>query len=74
MRPDAQRHLGFGLGAHFCVGANVARAELREAVRVILERCPVIEAMTEHPIWQPYAASRRFESLAMRFEVEARRG
>jgi cytochrome P450 len=72
LRPDAQRHLGFGLGAHFCVGANVARAELREALRVVLERCPLIEARTE-PVWQPYAASRRFESLSMRFDVGPRR-
>ncbi|HVM67048.1 MAG TPA: cytochrome P450 [Acidimicrobiales bacterium] len=72
LRPDAHRHLGFGLGAHFCVGANVARAELREAVRIVLERCRVIEARTE-PVWQPYAASRRFESLSMRFEVGPRR-
>ena len=73
LRPDVHRHVGFGLGAHFCVGANVARAELQEALSVVLERCPVIEAVTERPVWQPYAAARRFESLSMRFEVAPRR-
>jgi cytochrome P450 len=73
LRPDVHRHVGFGLGAHFCVGANVARAELQESLAVVLERCPVIEAVAERPVWQPYAASRRFESLSMRFEVAPRR-
>jgi cytochrome P450 len=31
-------HLGFGLGAHFCLGAGLARAEGRIAVRALLER------------------------------------
>lgn len=73
LRADVHRHVGFGLGAHFCVGANVARAELHEALRVILERCPAFECVTAEPVWQPYAAARRFETLAMRFEVAPRR-
>ncbi|MFC0081954.1 cytochrome P450 [Aciditerrimonas ferrireducens] len=28
-RPNADRHLGFGIGAHFCLGAQFARRELR---------------------------------------------
>jgi cytochrome P450 len=68
---EDNRHVGFGLGVHHCVGANVARAELQEALAVILERCPVIECLDE-PVWMPYAASRRFESLPMRFEIAPR--
>jgi cytochrome P450 len=66
------RHVGFGLGVHHCVGANVARAELQEALAVILERCPVIETRIEQPVWVPYAGARRFESLPMHLEVAAR--
>jgi cytochrome P450 len=66
-------HLGFGRGVHHCVGANVARAELQEALRVIVERCPVIEARTEAPVWQPYAGARRFEALSMHLGVTPRR-
>jgi cytochrome P450 len=72
LRTD-NRHLGFGLGVHHCVGANVARAELQEALAVILERCPVLETRTAAPVWQPYAAARRYESLAMHLEVAPRR-
>ena len=66
-------HLGFGLGIHHCVGANVARAELQEALRVILERCPVIECVSDAPTWVPYAAARRFESLTMRLGIAPQR-
>jgi cytochrome P450 len=65
------RHVGFGLGVHHCVGANVARAELQEALAVVLERCPVIECADE-PVWMPYAASRRFEALPMRLDISPR--
>jgi cytochrome P450 len=68
---DDNRHIGFGLGVHHCVGANVARAELQEALAIVLDRCPVIEAV-EEPVWMPYAASRRFEALSMRLDVTPR--
>jgi cytochrome P450 len=39
-RPNAAAHLTFSLGPHFCVGANLARAELLIATRKLLERFP----------------------------------
>jgi hypothetical protein len=66
------RHLGFGLGIHHCVGANVARAELQEALAVILARCPVIEARVAVPRWVPYAGARRYEAMPMHLEVAPR--
>jgi cytochrome P450 len=33
-------HLGFGAGAHHCLGAQLARMELQEAFRGLLERLP----------------------------------
>jgi cytochrome P450 len=67
------RHVGFGFGVHHCVGANVARAELQEALGVILDRCPVIETRIEDPVWVPYAGARRYETLPMHLEVTMRR-
>jgi cytochrome P450 len=32
--------LTFGAGPHFCLGANLARAELEEALRFLAERMP----------------------------------
>ncbi|HUP72802.1 MAG TPA: cytochrome P450 [Acidimicrobiales bacterium] len=56
------RHLTFGFGIHHCVGAAVARAEVQEALRVLVDRVD-LEPAGEEPRWVPFAAARRFESL-----------
>ncbi|MFE7620306.1 cytochrome P450 [Streptomyces sp. NPDC057496] len=43
IRRDAQGHLAFGHGVHFCMGAPLARMEGRIAIRTLLERCPDLE-------------------------------
>ncbi len=40
-RPD--RHLGFGYGAHFCLGAALARMEGKVAIEEVLRRIPDYE-------------------------------
>jgi cytochrome P450 len=35
---DPNRHLAFGIGEHFCLGANLARLELRILFRLLAER------------------------------------
>jgi cytochrome P450 len=37
-RSNARQHLSFGLGAHFCVGNQLARVELRIAFARLVER------------------------------------
>lgn len=37
-RSDPAPHLSFGLGAHFCVGNQLARMEIQEALEVFVER------------------------------------
>jgi len=39
-RPNAGRHLAFAHGAHFCLGAHLARLEARVAVETLLARLP----------------------------------
>ncbi|MFC7586299.1 cytochrome P450 [Nonomuraea antimicrobica] len=40
-------HLGFGHGAHFCVGASLARVQTGVALGVLLRRYPGMEAAGE---------------------------
>ncbi len=42
-RANAGDHMAFGWGSHFCVGAQLARAELRSAFRALLSRLDNIE-------------------------------
>ncbi|MEU0989391.1 cytochrome P450 [Streptomyces sp. NPDC005953] len=39
-RPTASSHLAFGHGAHFCLGAALARAELQIAISSLIKRFP----------------------------------
>ena len=48
IRRNPNEHLAFGIGEHFCLGANLARMELNEVFRGILTRMHDIE-MTAPP-------------------------
>ncbi|WP_103356022.1 cytochrome P450 [Amycolatopsis sp. CA-128772] len=39
-RPAAAAHLSFGYGAHYCIGASLARTELRVALTSLFTRLP----------------------------------
>lgn len=44
---ERNRHLSFGLGVHFCLGAPLARLEARIALRALLRRCPDLRLLGE---------------------------
>ena len=41
--PEADKHLGFGFGRHYCLGAHLARLEIRAIFRELLGRLDSIE-------------------------------
>ena len=48
---DLGRPLTFGAGIHYCLGANLARAELQEGLRLIAERVEALELAGE-PVYE----------------------
>jgi len=61
---DASRHLSFGRGPHFCVGAALARVEARELLATLAESVRPL-TLVEAPRWLPYSPSRRLEALSI---------
>jgi len=48
-RPD-KRHNSFGGGAHFCLGAPLARAEAQIALSMLFEQFPKLRLRTDRPL------------------------
>ncbi|MER5943568.1 cytochrome P450 [Streptomyces sp. NPDC001928] len=44
------RHLAFGLGAHGCPGAQLAREQLRLTIQELSQRLPGLRLAEEHPV------------------------
>lgn len=60
----AKGHISFGKGAHFCVGAALARLEAQIVLRMLLERTTEITATDVGP-WLPSILVRRLEHLEL---------
>jgi len=63
-RPGGKGHLTFGKGAHFCVGAALARLEAQIVLRAVLDRTSRIDAVDNGP-WLPSILVRRREHLQL---------
>jgi cytochrome P450 len=59
---DAHRHVAFGGGAHYCLGAALARAEAQIAFTALVA-LPDLELAIDEPEWRPLATFHALQSL-----------
>ncbi len=72
-RPDGPAHLAFGLGNHFCLGAALARQELRSSFTAILARLDDIELDGDlpDPAHHPSMFFLPMKTLPLRFTAKS---
>ena len=68
-RPDSQKHLTFGFGAHFCAGSALARMELRITLETFIARLRNLRLKPDEPVrYNAHPVMRGLESLVVQFE------
>ena len=65
------RHVAFGGGIHFCLGAPLARVEARIAIGALLARLPGLELGPEPPVRRDTVTLRGLSSLPVTFPASA---
>ncbi len=56
---DPNKHIGFGFGAHFCIGAPLARVEGEIAFTALIERFPTLSLVDPALQWDSSKANSR---------------
>jgi pimeloyl-[acyl-carrier protein] synthase len=61
------RHIAFGFGIHFCLGAPLARIEGQIAIGTLLRRMPALKLVSDTPEWRETSALRGLKTLPVTF-------
>jgi pimeloyl-[acyl-carrier protein] synthase len=61
------RHISFGYGIHFCLGAPLARVEGQIALGTLLRRAPRLALAETHPEWRESSVLRGLKRLRVTF-------
>ena len=63
---EREAHFTFGGGPHYCLGASLARAEMQEALPILVAQMPEL-ALDGEPTWRPPLGIFGPETLPIRF-------
>ena len=68
---EPNRHLAFGLGAHFCIGASLARLEGQIAIGTLLRRVPDLRLAVapDRLRWRSGLLNRGLEALPVAYQT-----
>jgi cytochrome P450 len=61
------RHIAFGMGVHFCLGAPLARMEGQIAINTLLARLPKLALSTDRPQFRQSLTLRGLQALPVSF-------
>jgi cytochrome P450 len=67
IRRRDNRHVAFGFGIHFCLGAPLARLEGQIALDTLLRRMPGLRLATSVPEWRESSTLRGLKTLPVTF-------
>jgi cytochrome P450 len=71
---ESRKHLTFGTGKHACLGAALARMELRIAFETLLTRLPGFELHPDHPLERvPNLHTNGFQAVWIRWDPQQAR-
>jgi cytochrome P450 len=63
-RPNANRHLGFAAGVHYCLGASLAKLEAGVALTSLIRRFPALD-LDGVPGWRDRLTIRGVDHLPL---------
>jgi len=61
------RHIAFGFGIHFCLGAPLARIEGQVAIGTLLRRWRALKLVSDTPEWRESSVLRGLKTLPVAF-------
>jgi len=61
------RHIAFGWGIHFCLGAPLARVEGQIAIDTLVRRLPTLELVSHEPEYRQSLTLRGLKTLPVKF-------